>query len=461
MSFFKKKRKKTYWYKEYNSNKRIRSIKKKVNQTNKNINYGYYIGGNYKQDNNKPVNIGINDVKSKFTKKYDCETKEEVIEIDNLQEKYYEAKMTHISRKNKISEFEIKELIDFDKQGNLVSVKKNGKLNYRDIKKIVKFAIQDMYYFEHKKYDALTIPMDPLYYKTIKEGGRFLINERFHPTGLIDKNGDPVLPSTFQEKLARYVIKSMRYMHPYPHEDTTIKPRKVYIYKTDIRTIDRTFLGNPLDLTKNKANNFKPCMDLIAKCIKNAENNNKNAVIALPVSLIHAGHAVLFTCCYDREKNKISIRVFNTNGMPQGFKKYGKPLFKVFKKLLPYYINHSVKLEAKYCDLNNQRGPRCMQYSEEEAKNVVKKNSIGITNGNEVIQGALQRAGEYELCNKLGVKVGINDTETKDISDLIESEMKRDVMAVSKDEYKKTLKNKISFNNKKDYTYNNYKITRA
>ncbi len=459
MSFFKKK-KRTYWHNEYNRNKRVRDIKKKVNQTNKNINNSYYIG-DYKKDNNDQVKIGINDVKSKFTQKYDCEKGEETLVIDNLQEKYFSANMTHISRKNKISEFEIKKLVDFDKQGHLVSVKKNGKLNYRDIRKIVKFAIQDMYYFEHNEFEGLTMPMDPLYYKTIKSGGHFMVNDHFHPLGLLDKNGDPVLPSTFQEKLARYVIQHMRYMHPYGYADTVAKPQKVYIYKTDIRTIDRTFLSNPIDLRSKKEEHFKPCIDLITKCIKHAESNNKNAVIALPIALTHAGHAVLFTCSYNKDKNKLSIRVFNTNGHKEGFKLYGKPLFKLFKKLLPYYINHPVNLEAKYCDFFIQRGPRCMQYSEEEAKNVVKKNSIGIANENDVIQGALQRAAEYELCDKLGVKVGIDDVETKDVSHLIEDEIKIEDMAMSKNEYKKKLKNKISFNNIKDFVNDNYKKTRA
>ena len=416
-----KQKKKSFFEKNYNAKK----IKKKVKIDKNNFNKKYYIG---ETTNTKPhlsnnsVQIGINDLKSKFTKKFDVSNDKQTLHIDNLQGEYYDANVIHIKRKKNIQEKEIKKLVNFDKNGNLITTKKHSKLTYKDIHKIVKFALQEMYYAEYIKNNNLIIPIDPLYYQTLKDGGRMNITKTFHPCGLKDKNGEPVMPKTFQQKLVRYIINSMRYMHPYPYTDTSTATRKVYIYKDDIRVIDRKFLSQAIDMSKNQEDNFKPCCDLIMSCIKNAEKQNKNSVVALPISITNAQHAILFTCFYDRNKNKISIRVINSNNNPNGYKEYGLPIFNAFKKLLPYYINHDVKFEAKYLELYNQVGPTCMQYGEQEARNVVKKNSIGIANRNEIIHGALQRAAEYELCKKLGVKIGINDIEVKNVTDQIKQQ---------------------------------------
>ena len=391
----------------------------------------------------------------KFINKYDIETEKMDIKIDNLIEKTYPANVIHIKRKQAPREVEIKKLVDV-KNGKIVKVKK-GKLTYQDIKKIAFFALSDVYYAQHRKYQDLIMPMDPMCYENSKNGGSFNIAGTFHPSSLHDKDGEPVEPQTLKQKLARVIFRNMEYMHPYPMLSTVAKPQKVYVYKTNIRWLNRKYLTQSFETKKGKLTDigeFKPVMDYIVKCARAALNRQKDSVVALPIALSdkdqQEGHAVLFTCQYNRKANKFLIKLINTNGHSDGYELYAKPLFMAFKKLLPYYIKTGCRLEARYSDLNNQVGGTCMQFSNKGGENVLKNVPVSQINLNQITHGATIRATEAQLCKTLGVKIGRSDAVVKDVSDEINALCDKDTSGIEEGLKKISIKeynNECSVNN--------------
>ena len=391
----------------------------------------------------------------KFINKYDIETEKMDIKIDNLIEKTYPANVIHIKRKQVPLEAEIKKLVDV-KNGKIVKVKK-GKLTYKDIKKIAFFALSDVYYAQHRQYPDLIMPMDPLCYENLKNGGSFNATDTFHPSTLHDKDGEPVEPQTLKQKLVRVILRNMEYMHPYPVLSAVAKPQKVYVYKTNIRWLNRKYLTQSMETKKGKLTDlseFKPVMDYVVKCAKVALSRKKDSVVALPIALSdkdqREGHAVLFTCQYDRKANKFLIKLINTNGHPDGYELYAKPLFVAFKKLLPYYIGKECRLEARYSDLNNQVGGTCMQFSNQGGENVLKNVPVSQINLNQITHGATIRATEAQLCKTLGVKIGRSDAVVKDVSDEINALCDKDVSGIEESWKKFSIK---EYNN--EYSVNN------
>ena len=391
----------------------------------------------------------------KFINKYDIETEKMDIKVDNLVEKTYPANVVHIKRKKAPLEDEIKKLVDV-KNGKIVKVKK-GKLTYKDIKKIAFFALSDVYYAQHRQYPDLIMPMDPLCYENLKNGGSFNATDTFHPSTLHDKDGEPVEPQTLKQKLVRVILRNMEYMHPYPVLSAVAKPQKVYVYKTNIRWLNRKYLTQSMETKKGKLTDlseFKPVMDYVVKCAKVALSRKKDSVVALPIALSdkdqREGHAVLFTCQYDRKANKFLIKLINTNGNPNGYELYAKPLFMAFKKLLPYYIGKECRLEARYSDLNNQVGGTCMQFSNQGGENVLKNVPVSQINLNQITHGATIRATEAQLCKTLGVKIGRSDAVVKDVSDEINALCDKDVSGIEESWKKFSIK---EYNN--EYSVNN------
>ena len=392
---------------------------------------------------------------SNFPKKYKIQKFYKDYKIDNIEEGEYKSYTICVDKHNTISEDEVRKMIDFDEKGNLILKKKN--ITNKDIRKITKYAFSKMYYAVSVADSDIIIPIEPLYFQQCQNGGTFGVNNVSHPSYLKDENGKDVEPSSFKEKLTHLMISKMRYPHPYPYVDTVNRANKVYTYQTEIRALDHTFLSNPVKTTNTSA--VDDVVKKMVKYMQYAEKQNKNSIVSLPIAIEQEGHAVLLNCSFNVKENAFKVNVLNTNGEPDGFNTYGKPIFLAIEALLPKYIKRGCHLKCVYTDLDNQVGPTCMEYAEREGYNTLRRNENGITEPIEVMHNCLLRAGECELSKMLGLKSDIKEPEVKKISSLKASNLSDYQTAVLKKKVQKDYKNKQSKDDvlyKNDYNKKNF-----